>query len=415
MSIDCDDFKPTIEPDQFPEAFDPGANTSFQLECHCFGNGPCSCFNDLQDKPHHRITIEAMLEREIEDQSNSFASNDNSFGIDGIQMDENDRINALYGVSAPKTSADKHMKEPLLIPAIMDFGAETEIISDGSRQSNETNGDETKSCNSGETNWSAIEVVSLISSDETDSNITEEIVSSTIEEDGLISNDKTDSDTTEEHNSTATKSIPGVGMYQIEETSSDGFLCGMYALEISTKKQLAGGILTPAIFDDIFRSPEMQAFNWRKGYENTKDFYDEQLACVLEIWGRREGHGRLQLGLILEGNLCYIVGAEDKMIFVESEVVMENELNLGFTTIWIHNNNVMSRESAVINHYSGVTLLETNEEQVKTEREEAEQREENADKHEAVLERLEATRRPLEESQEQGEPQKKRRKFQHGS
>lgn len=402
MSIDQNEFDPIIDIEEFPEAFGCAAKNYHQPEWHCLGDGSCSCFDLLQDCAREQVTLMAILEGELEEQANSFASNDNIPGIEGTQIEGIDRKEIFQSMFAPKISADKQAMEPLLTPATMDCDAKSGVISD------RTTSVETNSSHSGETISSTVEEGSQISSGDTDSNTCEEI-------DPNNTTEETDSSTTGERNSSATHNIPGVGTFRVEKTSSDDFMCGMYALEISTEKQLAGDTLTPAVFKDILRSPEMQAFNREKGYRNRNNFHDEQLACVLGIWGRRKRYDRLQLGLILAGGSCYIVGAEDKIICVDSESVMEKELKLGFTTIWIHNNDIMSRQNAAINHYSGVTLLDTNEEQNQARRREAERRKEKADSQEAVLERLKAVRRPLENSQEREEPQKKKLKFRHGN
>ncbi|KAG8159355.1 hypothetical protein KVR01_011016 [Diaporthe batatas] len=329
MSVDGEDFGPIIDCHRSPNQFGGATKTSIQLKCYCLGNGTCLCFNTLEESSRDEMPLGVIMGREIEDQSNSFASDDNIHGIGNFQL--------------PDTISD-----------------------------------ETNSSNSWETSSSTIE----------------EDFSVNNEENISISSENIDSNTDAEGNSTATQNIPGIGRFQIEETRSDGYKCGMYALEISTNKQLAGRTLMPAVFDDIFRGPIMRAFNRQRGYRNRNDFHDEQLAYILQIWGRQERYGKLQLGVILEGGSCYILGAEDKMIFVDTAAIMETELHLGFTTIWVHNDDIMRRQGAAINHYSGITLIDTEKEQDGTRRNEAE-------KQEAVP--------------ECNEPQRKKRKLWHGN
>lgn len=167
------------------------------------------------------------------------------------------------------------------------------------------------------------------------------------------------SDATEQH--LGIKELPGVGRFRIESTSSQDNLCGMFAVEISTDK-LLGSPLTPESFLDIFfKDPEMRAFNKRKNYQNEDNFFDDQLARVLEIWARRWGSDKIQLGVIVEKGLPYIIGADNKLVLISSEVDMANERD--FVNIWIHNDNKMVLEGAAMNHFSGITLLGTNEEQ----------------------------------------------------
>lgn len=155
--------------------------------------------------------------------------------------------------------------------------------------------------------------------------------------------------------------LPGIGRLRLEDTSGEDNLCGMFALEISTEQQL-GVALTPDIFWEIFRNhPEMQAFNEERNCQNLNNFYDDQLARVLEIWGRQYGYEKLQLGVIVEGSWPIIFGAGDKCVLVLSEEVLDNERD--FKTIWIYNDNAAQLYGAGMSHYSGVTVIELNEEQ----------------------------------------------------
>ncbi|KKY31546.1 hypothetical protein UCDDA912_g08509 [Diaporthe ampelina] len=149
---------------------------------------------------------------------------------------------------------------------------------------------------------------------------------------------------------------PFVGRYRIEDTSNENLECGMYALGISTGAQL-GLTLTEPDFRSVYTSPEMQAFNRAHGFENVvNNYYDEQLACVLRLWGHHVGLGDIQLGLILEGAGCGVIqGADGKFNIFSSEADMESER--GPTTTWIHNDNVQNRLGVGRSHYSGVTLL----------------------------------------------------------
>ncbi|POS68970.1 hypothetical protein DHEL01_v212636 [Diaporthe helianthi] len=277
------------------------------------------------------------------------------------------------------------MIECSLTQARTDWGPGTEVVFDDPEQSDSTNSYSTNSSRSGKTN------------------------SSTNEDSNLANS--------EDDNSTASyKSIPGVGKFQIEKTSSDSLKCGMYALEISTGKQLAGDTLTPKVFNDIFLGPEMKAFNKKRMYRNRKEFHDDQLAYVLEIWGRRKGYDTLQLGVVLDGSFCYIIGADDKYVIMDSEAVMQDQINLAFTTIWIHSDNKEFLEDAEINHFSGVTLLEVDEEQAEARKREAEKSKEKAERQKVVYDGLKGIRGHLvnRRPQEQEEPPRKRVKRKHG-
>lgn len=147
-----------------------------------------------------------------------------------------------------------------------------------------------------------------------------------------------------------------VGRYRIEDTSFVGFCCGMFALRISTQTQL-GIQLTEQDFFEIYNSNEMQDFNKRKGYVNVKNnFFDDQLAFVLLQWGARHGLDNLQLGLIVEQSFCAVLGKDDKYLPILSESDTENEGE--FKTVWIHNNNLMEISGELMNHFSGVSILE---------------------------------------------------------
>lgn len=139
----------------------------------------------------------------------------------------------------------------------------------------------------------------------------------------------------------------------------------MFALCISTYRQI-GVALTPYIFRNIFRcNQEMRAFNQERGYLNSNNFYDDQLARVLDIWGRGRGYDKLQLGVFVDGRDPIIFGAGDKCVPVFSKEDLENERD--FRTIWIHNDNAAELFQTEMSHYSGVTVLGLDEEQVRRE------------------------------------------------
>lgn len=161
------------------------------------------------------------------------------------------------------------------------------------------------------------------------------------------------------------RELLGVRRLRIEHTSAQANRCGMFALAISTYKQI-GITLTPNIFRHIFcYNQEMRSFNQARGYRNLNNFYDDQLARVLDIWGRACGYDTLQLGVFVEGSKPIIFGAGDKCVPLFSKEDLENERD--FRTIWIHNNNAAELYQAAISHYSGVTVLELDEEQVRRE------------------------------------------------
>lgn len=153
---------------------------------------------------------------------------------------------------------------------------------------------------------------------------------------------------------------PCVGRFRLEDTSTELLRCGIFALEHSTSSQL-GMQMTQSEFWRAYDSQEMQAFNSRSKRQNRGNFHDDQLARVLCIWGRDHGRNNLQLGVIVEGvSNAYIMGDDDKLVFVSSGEDMENERD--FATVWIHNDNAQDLHEARINHYSGITVLGRNEE-----------------------------------------------------
>lgn len=146
---------------------------------------------------------------------------------------------------------------------------------------------------------------------------------------------------------------PQVGSYRTELTSSRNMWCGKFSLEISTAQQLGADLcLTLADFDAAFLSAECRALTAKiglaeRGIPNDRNFDDEQLNCVLALWGRARGL-KLQLGVIREYEGVFVnppyqaEGAEEE----------EGE----FTTVWIHNDNASMR-GCPSNHYSGVSVL----------------------------------------------------------
>lgn len=163
---------------------------------------------------------------------------------------------------------------------------------------------------------------------------------------------------------TGIREHPCVGRYQIVPTSSQGNWCGVYALGISTFWQLGIEMTVEQFRYIYFRHAPMRAFMTQKGYDNVNNFFDDQLAMVLRLWGRIEGlDPNLQLGVVLEDAECaYIIGGDDKFLLVSSEEEMEAER--GFTTVWIHNDNAQALAGGGMNHYSGITLLDRRVEQV---------------------------------------------------
>lgn len=158
---------------------------------------------------------------------------------------------------------------------------------------------------------------------------------------------------------------PCAGRYQIVTTPSLWNRCGVFALEISTWLQLkVDKFLTHDQFMWILQNrPEMIALNAKHGWDNRDNFFDEQLACALRVWGRIEGldHLKLQLGVIVEGaEFAYIIG-DDKFLPVYSEAEMEGQRK--FTTVWIHNDNAQELFGGRMNHYSGLRLLDGRAEQ----------------------------------------------------
>lgn len=153
-----------------------------------------------------------------------------------------------------------------------------------------------------------------------------------------------------------------VGMYRIETTSPLNLECGMYALEISTRAQL-GQTLTEPDFRAVYATQQMEAFNRSQGHQGVvNQYHDDQLAFVLRMWAEYFNLGDIQLGVILEGehvDYVVILGADNDYNVVFSEEDMENVR--GLTTVWIHNDNAEERFGGM-NHFSGVTLLDPDEE-----------------------------------------------------
>lgn len=147
-----------------------------------------------------------------------------------------------------------------------------------------------------------------------------------------------------------------INNYEVVPTNSANNLCGIFALEISTESQL-GRRLTQPEFWRIMNSPEVQEFNARKKWAHvTENFYDEQLAIILRIWGRSfPGLHNLQLGIILQGNENAYILCNNKIFPVFPGGDMEGEQ--GFTTVWIHNDNAQEGPGFKLNHYSGITIL----------------------------------------------------------
>lgn len=159
------------------------------------------------------------------------------------------------------------------------------------------------------------------------------------------------SDATEED--TGIREHPFVGRYRLEDTSTALLRCGMFALEISTSSQL-GTQMTQSEFWRAYDSQEMQDFNRQCGWRNRGNFYDDQLAGVLRIWGRNHGRDNLQLGLITEGSEDVFIIGDEKFEIVSSVEDMERQSD--FTTVWIHNDNAQQLHGGPMNHYSGITL-----------------------------------------------------------
>ncbi|KAI3396782.1 hypothetical protein diail_11682 [Diaporthe ilicicola] len=149
---------------------------------------------------------------------------------------------------------------------------------------------------------------------------------------------------------------PCVGRHRVENTSALGLWCGAFALGISTKAQL-GIELTLQDFEDAYCSEEMRDFNESQNWlDVVYNFHDEQLALVLRLWGRRHGFDDLQLGVILQGSFCLLLGKDDKFLIVGDRSDMETEDE--FKTVWIHNDNAAELCESAFNHYSGITIFE---------------------------------------------------------
>lgn len=163
---------------------------------------------------------------------------------------------------------------------------------------------------------------------------------------------------------TGIREHPCVGRYQIQTTSSQWNWCGVFALGISTFWQLGKGMTADQFSYIYFHLEDMWAFMRQRDYNNVENFFDDQLAMVLRLWGRIEGlNPNLQLGVILEDADCaYIIGEDDKFLPVSSEEEMEGEREL--KTVWIHNDNAQALTGGRMNHYSGIRLLDRRAEQV---------------------------------------------------
>ncbi|KAI7778743.1 hypothetical protein LA080_001810 [Diaporthe eres] len=175
------------------------------------------------------------------------------------------------------------------------------------------------------------------------------------EKDGAIEEIITISDEEKEatEEDTGIREHPFVGRYRLEDTSTALLWCGMFALIISTSSQL-GTQITQSEFWRAYDSQEMQDFNRQNGWRNRGNFYDDQLAGVLRIWGRNHGRDNLQLGLITEGSEDVFIIGDEKFEIISSMEDMERQSD--FTTVWIHNDNAQQLHGGPMNHYSGITF-----------------------------------------------------------
>lgn len=162
-----------------------------------------------------------------------------------------------------------------------------------------------------------------------------------------------------------TGSVNGMGYEQ----------CGANALELSTKYQLGGSkqtTLTPAIFCHLRKGHLYQA--WEKHWKEkdniphdtilTKDYYDDQLAAILFLFGLRCGK-KLSLGVVSEADglayskdlpSCPVWEQEYSEDFANFET---NFANFETGTIWIHNETVQN-----FMHWSGLDLESTHQPEV---------------------------------------------------
>lgn len=150
-----------------------------------------------------------------------------------------------------------------------------------------------------------------------------------------------------------------IGKYRTEITSSQGKRCGVFALEISTSKQLSGSTtLTPKVWNQLFRSDASRAWHQDKGWvgrDYEQEFHDEQLGLILYLWGREQGK-TLQLGVAADGQdpfvlpLPVLAGGGGGGDVCASEAGPRE-------TVWIHNDNAQLIMGRLCNHYSGITIL----------------------------------------------------------
>lgn len=152
-----------------------------------------------------------------------------------------------------------------------------------------------------------------------------------------------------------------IGKYRTEITSSQGKRCGVFALEISTSKQLCGlTTLTPKVWDRLLRSDASRAWHEKQGWigrDFEQEFYDEQLALVLYLWGRE--HGRtLRLGVATDGLDPFVLPLPALPEEEAPEAKMKEEDGGVWETVWVHNDNAKVIMGRLCNHYSGITVLE---------------------------------------------------------
>ena len=130
--------------------------------------------------------------------------------------------------------------------------------------------------------------------------------------------------------------------YTLVSTSGEGLLCGLRALATSIEHQLE---LPPPDSDELYRiilkSESIQTFEKATGEQaraNKNNFYIDQLAAVLTIWGGQQSLD-LQLGYVLS----------DETVFLVPTPTTSNT-----KIVWIHSTSSTGSDDQTMQHYEGI-------------------------------------------------------------
>jgi hypothetical protein len=135
--------------------------------------------------------------------------------------------------------------------------------------------------------------------------------------------------------------------YDVQKTSARNLECGLHAIAIST--QFLNPLLDPKAsgdlehrvqqFRDVIKSRiYQQVIEGIPGMDNVNNLTADQIALVLQIWGRKNAMD-LQLGTVMASGTVFLLSTTFK-----------NPIR-----IWIHNDSKGDMSSKVINHWEGIT------------------------------------------------------------